>query len=593
MNIQTKTITIIISCFVFLVVALSLTLINVTTRSYLELEQSTLVDHLQRTANVIKHEQDTLRQFTGDWAVWDDSYQFINSPTEEFINSNLPDSTFVDNNLAFIIYINRTGKIVYGRAFDIDNEEQVELPSSLIPLLHPDKHLLQVTESQHAIADIISITDGNFLISSYPILTSNLEGPSPGVLVMGRRFGNEFISDIANIIKLDINFTSLGQKLTREQLSATQQLSNKNPYFIKPLNEKNISGYSLINNSLKQPVLLLSLKEDRSIYQQGKNLTTYMIYSIAIIAGILTIVIIILMRSLILIRLLKLSERVNEIQNSQNLNIRIEDSSHDEIGKLSSNINNMLSEMQHVNQSLEKSKLSAEAANNAKTEFLSRINHELRTPLNAIIGFSQVLEIDLEDTASDKIKHDINKITSSGRYLLGLINRLLDLAAIEQRDQKLDITTVNVGESIRNCLSLLSPLADEKGISIIDTTRQYENFIVNADHDALHQIIINLVNNAIKFNKDNGNVSIEYNYTPDNQIAINITDTGFGIPADSYEKIFEPFSRLKTEKNIEGNGIGLALTKNLIELMGGKIQVTSEIDKGCKFCVTLPAQKAA
>lgn len=593
MNIQTKTITIIISCFVLLVVVLSLTLINVTTSSYLKLEESNLIDHLQRATNVIKHEQDTLRQFTGDWAAWDDSYRFINNPTEEYINSNLTDSTFIDNNLAFVIYISRSGKIVYGRAFDINNEVQVELPSSLIPLLHPDKYLLQITESEHAIADIISITAGNFIISSYPILTSNLEGPSPGVLVMGRRFGNEFITDIGKIIKLDINFNSLGHKLSKKQLRATQQLSNEKPYLIKPLDEQKISGYSLINNSLKQPVLLLSIQEDRAIYQQGKNLTIYMIYSITIVAAVLTILIIILMRSLILNRLLKLSDQVTEIQNSKDLNIRIEDNKHDEIGKLSNNINNMLSSMQHINQNLEESKLIAEDANNAKTEFLAHMNHELRTPLNAIIGFSQVLEIDLEETASDKVKRDINKITSSGRYLLGLINRLLDLAEIEQKNQKLNITNVNVGESIRNCLSLLSPLADEKGISIIDTTRQYDNFIVNADHDALHQVIINLVNNAIKFNKDNGNISIEYNYTTNEQIAINITDTGYGIPADSFEKIFEPFSRLKTNKSIEGNGIGLALTKNLIELMGGEIKVTSEIDKGCTFSVTLPAKKAA
>jgi len=593
MNIQTKALAIIISSFILLTVTLSLTLLKISTDNYLQLEQDNVKEHLQRLVNIINLKQNDLQQFTGDWAIWDDSYQFIKNQNPEFIKSNFTAETFTTTNLAFIAYINRAGEIVYGSSFNQNTEQMTPLFSNLMPYLSPGAKLLEPVAPFEATCSLISIPEGNFMVASYPIHTSNAKGPSPGVVIIGKRLDQAFASDISDIIKLDFEIFSINNSLPAQQKNILQKLNNDNQYTTDVLSNQVISGYTFLNDTNNNPAILLQLYVDRAIYLQGKKSRQQMIWSIIAVASLLTAVLIYLIRTLILGRLSKLSSQVSNIQHSKNLDKRLNESSKDEIGILATNINNMLEAIQQVNQNLEIAKNSSEQANKAKTEFLSRMNHELRTPLSAILGFSEVLQTEFEQTGPDHVKKDIHRIREAGKYLLSLINQLLDLSAIEHGKHKLEITHVNVGESIRNCVSLLSPLANEKGISLIDTTKQYDQFFANADHNALNQIIINLVNNAIKFNKENGNVCIEYKHTQDNQISINIKDTGSGIPAEFYETIFEPFTRLKTAKKVEGSGIGLAITKSLVELMGGHIVVISEPDNGCCFSFTLPADKAA
>ena len=594
MNIQTKTLAIIISSFILLALVLSLTLVNITVKSYLSIEETNVNDHLHRTLNIIQLKQDNLKQFTGDWANWDDSYQFIQHPQQTYINSNLTNETFSANSLAFISYFNRNKELVYGRKYEKKSDTQSELPEGLINLLLSNaNNLLETENSISNISDIINFKGYYYLVSIHPILTSNATGSPQGLLAMGRKFDARFIKEISDMLKLDISILPADSYILSHNEKIISSLGSSNHFYINQLNNEFVHGYAYLDNANKEPALLIKLTTNRSIYKQGKETTFYLIASIIFVTLVLTILMSILIRHLIHNRLVKLSNQVNQIQNSTNLKQRVSESNDDEIGVLSKNINNMLAAIQVVNKDLNKAKRIAEEANYAKTEFLSRMNHELRTPLNAILGFSQFLEMEFEDTNNSKAKSDIDKINTSARHLLSLINRLLDLAAIEQRHYKLDITDVNVGESIRNCLSLLSPLAEKKGVTIVDMTMKYDGLVANADHDALHQVITNLVNNAIKYNKDNGSVSIQYNYTEDGLVSISISDTGYGIPGNSLEEIFEPFTRLKNSQKTEGSGIGLAITKNLIELMGGKINVDSEKNKGCRFSFTLPATKAA
>ena len=164
MNIQTKTLAIILAAFFALTVLLSLTLKSIITDSYLQLEQSDLYDHLERSLNIIKLEQDNLQQFTTDWAVWDDSYQFILNQNEEYRKSNLVDSTFTDSNLAFIAYINRAGEIIYSRAFDLEKEEQIPIPGNILSMLQKGNKLLQPQVTDESISGLISLPESNYLI---------------------------------------------------------------------------------------------------------------------------------------------------------------------------------------------------------------------------------------------------------------------------------------------------------------------------------------------------------------------------------------------------------------------------------------------
>ena len=241
-----------------------------------------------------------------------------------------------------------------------------------------------------------------------------------------------------------------------------------------------------------------------------------------------------------------------------------------------------------INQELKKAKELSEQASQAKTEFLSRMSHELRTPLNAILGFGQLLETD--DRLDEEQKDFVNEINHAGTHLLNLINEVLDLSRIESGKLKIDLQHFKAGHIIDECVHLMFGLADSSNIHMINNAN--DELVFYGDPDRFKQVLINLLSNAIKYNTPGGEVIIN-TFEQDNHFnAISIKDSGEGIPKNKINELFEPFNRLTAEeKNIEGTGIGLAISKRFTEMMNGKIKVESEMGAGSTFTIVLPNNK--
>ncbi len=231
----------------------------------------------------------------------------------------------------------------------------------------------------------------------------------------------------------------------------------------------------------------------------------------------------------------------------------------------------------------------AEAANQAKSKFLSNMSHELRTPLNGILGFSQLLIHDPSRPLDDKQTEYVGDIMTAGNHLLGLINEVLDLAKIEAGGITLNIEAVDTREVIENCVALLTPAADGRGITLADEISSLDKVPnVLADPVRLTQIFFNLASNGIKYNCEKGRLSLSCALEP-GFMRFQITDTGPGIPKDRLHEVFQPFNRLSEEgSQTEGTGIGLTITKRLVNLMGGRIGVESEVGQGSTFWFELP-----
>jgi PAS domain S-box-containing protein len=235
---------------------------------------------------------------------------------------------------------------------------------------------------------------------------------------------------------------------------------------------------------------------------------------------------------------------------------------------------------------LENARQLAENANLAKSIFLSRMSHELRTPLNAILGFAQLLEIGTPPPTATQILR-LHQIVKAGWYLLELINEILDLAVIESGNLSLSREAVSLSEVMRECQSMIESQAHKHAIQMHFVPFDISWFAY-ADRTRVKQVLINLLSNAIKYNRERGTVVVECTINCQDRIQISIKDTGNGLPPEKLLQLFQPFNRLGQENGIEeGTGIGLVVTKQLIELMGGTISVKSIVGVGSEFCIEL------
>ncbi|WP_413305869.1 ATP-binding protein [Bacillus sp. 1P10SD] len=226
----------------------------------------------------------------------------------------------------------------------------------------------------------------------------------------------------------------------------------------------------------------------------------------------------------------------------------------------------------------------AEKANLAKSRFLSNMSHELRTPLNGILGFAQLLELD--DSLTNQQRMFVQEINKGGRHLLHLINEIFDLSKIEEGKLTISTESIRVDTVTNECINLIGSAADQKGVKIIHNAIHLQDGYVYADPIRLRQIILNLLDNAIKYNRDNGEVRISYD-VKDDQLSIHVQDTGVGIPKEEQEMVFAPFYRIN-HAHTEGTGIGLSLVKQLVSLMGGKVGINSQVGVGTDMWVCLP-----
>jgi len=262
----------------------------------------------------------------------------------------------------------------------------------------------------------------------------------------------------------------------------------------------------------------------------------------------------------------------------------------DELARVNEEMRHDIAERKRIEAELTKAKTDAEKDNLAKSEFLSSMSHELRSPLNVMLGFAQLMESGSPPPTPSQLTM-LREINSAGWYLLELINKILDLAALESGKLIISKETIFMAEVMAECRTMVEPQAKEQHIQLIfpSDMRVY----VKADRTRIKQVLLNLLSNAVKYNREGGTVEVSWNLLPPDRVRVSVRDTGSGLPPEKLTQLFQQFNRLGQEAgSVEGTGIGLVVTKELVELMGGKIGVESTVGVGSVFWFELASATA-
>ncbi|MFI4984258.1 MAG: sensor histidine kinase [Rickettsiales bacterium] len=253
----------------------------------------------------------------------------------------------------------------------------------------------------------------------------------------------------------------------------------------------------------------------------------------------------------------------------------------------------VVEKQQEIGLEMAAAKAAAEAENKSKSQFLANVSHELRTPLNAIIGFSEIINSEsMGPIGNEQYKEFVKDIHTSGVHLLGLINDILDFSKSEENKLSVDSEPVDVTKLVKVCLRMVMPRAEESKVKLVEEVPN-EHLILKADPKRLKQVILNLLSNAVKFTTEGGSVTVKvWNDNDTNSVIFEVRDTGVGMAPQDLARALSPFGQVdnKLSRRYEGTGLGLPLTKKLIELMKGRFDIISEVGLGTTVTITFPIQ---
>ncbi|MDF9407807.1 MAG: Cyclic di-GMP phosphodiesterase response regulator RpfG [Pelotomaculum sp. PtaB.Bin013] len=356
MSLRKKALMIISITVTVLVILLYTVTKSILLGSFNELEQRSGRRDVQRILNALSDNIIALNREAGDWAAWDETYRFIDDNDENYVKTNLPDETFTELNINFISFINTQGRVVFSKAFDLDEKKEIPVPSGLLEYLSVDNPLLRHNNEESKVRGVIVLPEGPALVASRPILTSDRQGPVKGALIMGIYLNNTVIRSLADITGLNLDVDEFGDEDAPPDFQkAGSILSEDAPVYIQPLDAETIAGYALVQDVYENPGLILRVSIPREIYKQGQASVRYFIGSMLAVGLALTVMSLLLLEKTILSRLAGLSDSVVNIGAKSNPAGRVLVSGNDELTILASEINKMLESLESSRHKLSES----------------------------------------------------------------------------------------------------------------------------------------------------------------------------------------------------------------------------------------------
>ncbi len=633
MTLRTKTLLIIGITFASLISLLYISSHIILMRGYTELEVQDTQRHVERVLNALQVQVDNLNTVALGYAVWDDSYQFVSDPNPTYIELNMSDLTFTDNQLNLVVFLNNDLQIVYEKAFDLHNAQEVPVPSSLNQHLLSGSPLVTHADIRSSSSGIVLLPEGYLMVSSHPVIMSDSTGPINGVMIWGRFLDETQIQVLAEATGLALTAYRMDDERLPVDFQSAKMALNDGGMFVQALNNGKVAGYTIINDIDGRPAVLLRTDLPRAIYAQGQGSVSYFLIALLVSSGVFLVVTLLLLEKVILARLGKLSAAVTHVRTSGDLDTPVLIKGDDEVANLADGMRNMLAalaqsrlkleeanneleqrveqrtvelsetnnllreeiaERQQAQEHLAQARDQAVEALRLKTQILANVSHDARTPLSTIMLRAEMLQMQHFGPITDKQHQSLDLILVNAKQLLDFVTNLLTEAQLSSDKIQAAHIAFSPEALLEEVYSSILPLADKKGLHLKTEVKAGMPEHLLGDPNRVKQILMNLLDNAIKFT-DQGTICISIYRANTTQWALQVADKGVGIAEAAQGQIFEAFWQVDgsiSRKANRGVGLGLSIVKQLTSLLQGEMTVQSEIGQGSTFTVLLPLHEA-
>jgi two-component system, NtrC family, sensor kinase len=621
MSIRKKTLIIVGLTLIVLMAVMVIAAKVVVTEGFVALETEEAQMNVKRAVNKIDDVLETLKSVVGDWAPWDETYQFAEDLNKNYIETNLNNDTLGNLNIKFMIFLSNDGQLLYEKALDSAHATEIALSRPLIDKIREKKLLREFPDVKSSRSGLIITSDGPLLVASRAILKSDFSGPTRGALVVGKFLDEPLIKEISQNTHTQLSVQLYASdQISSDFKTAKASFSENTPIPVFPLDADTIGGYAIIKNIDGDPAVVLKAEMPRKIFRQGQTTINYYLISIAGIGILFVALIMVFLEKSVLSPLSNLNLSVSRIGESGNFSMMLPSSAKDEIGNLANEINKMLNQL-----SESRIRLMEQSYWSGMAEMASGVLHNVRNSLNPIVGQIQILRDDIG-------KFPINQIEMAKRELEeGNISeeRRLDLKKfLYLADQRLlDLvskTKSSLGETTERISHVEQILDDHQkwsnydspseSIMLHDLVGKSVDFLrsdwkddisidvepavaasgsVVGNKIRIEQVFGNILNNAIESIRRKGNGSGKIRILAgvektNGQIMkhVQISDDGAGIESDKLEQVFK---RGFTTKSTGSSGIGLHWCANAVSAMNGKMYAESQgPGKGACFHLLLP-----
>ena len=571
MKIRNKTIIIVVLATISMVSILYVASQSILLNSFAELEAQDTRRNVERVMSALSNVVSELNSKCADWAEWDDTYVYVQDLNDGYRQANLVPASLINIRINFLLFVNSTGHLVSGMAFDLKNITEMSIPQSVLQLLSANDVIWRHQDIKSSVDGIVLLPEGPLLLASRPILTSQREGPIRGALIFARYFNDDEVERLAETVHLSLVMYRLSSsQLPSDFHVASASLSENTPIFANPLNADSIAGYALIKDVFGQPILVLRAEMPRDIYKQGQATINYLDLSSFVTCAVFSALIMLLLERVVLIRLGRLTANVSGIGKREVLSERVPITGNDELSVLASSINDMLTEIENKTVKLQKSERFATIG-----ELATMVAHDLRNPLQGITNAAFYLKRNI-GLKNNKQQEMLEIIEEDIKYSDKIVNDLLDYS----REMQLQLEEATPKSLMKVALSTVEVPAN---ISVLDET--WNEPAIKVDILYMKRIFVNIIRNAVEAMPMGGTLTLRSRALNGNVDFI-FSDTGVGISKEDLRKLFTPLFTTKPK----GMGFGLPICKRVVEAHGGKISVESTLGKGATFTLTVPTE---